>query len=265
MAGLTFAAAAAMAFGPFGNRNGRNSQARVAAPWTSQAPPADANDFSPGPQLAERPLYPYSVIPGGVEDARELKNAMDRDSLVARHYADFDLSKVHVVRLDHDRMEYVSYRLGDQIFWTNHQLHLLKGESVITDGTHEARTRCGNRLSESEQAPVSPKQPLAEAMESPQNAELAPMNEVSAVPSFAAPVLPSLPGPGAPSAAPPGEIVPPVFFPIVGGPTPNTPPGTSVSPTPPVYIPEPDTVVLLAGGLGSLSLFSAFIRRRRKI
>jgi hypothetical protein len=38
-------------------------------------------------QLENRPVYRYSVVPGGVTDARELKWAADHDPVVASHYA----------------------------------------------------------------------------------------------------------------------------------------------------------------------------------
>src|SRR5580704_7067814 len=51
------------------------------------------------PKIPTRPLFPNSVIPGGVENIQELRSAIARDPLVARHYADFDLSKARVIRL----------------------------------------------------------------------------------------------------------------------------------------------------------------------
>jgi hypothetical protein len=42
---------------------------------------------------------------------------------------------------------YVSYRMGDRIYWTRKKLLIPEGELVLTDGVHFARTRCGNRLS----------------------------------------------------------------------------------------------------------------------
>jgi hypothetical protein len=276
---LIFGVAAALVFGAFGGRSARNlnlkppiSVSSESQSLESQGSPAGANasSYLPGSQVKQRPLFPYSVVPGGVESAQELKNAMAHDPVVAGHYADFDVAKARVVRLDQDRMEYVSYRLGDRVYWTNRKLKLLKGESVLTDGKHEARTRCGNQLSETAQAPVSPKQPSVEAMEA-ENPELVPPTELPPAPLFA-PVFPSAagtgatPGPVTPAAGPPGGgVIPPGFFPPVGGggtlgsngPLPPPPP-------PPVSIPEPGTVELLAAGLGALYFFSARIRNRRK-
>jgi PEP-CTERM motif len=222
--------------------------------------------------LPLRTLYPYSVIPGGAYSEQELRNAVERDPVVAHHYADFDLAKVRVIRLDSDRMEYVSYRLGDRIFWTNRQLRLRKGEELITDGTHLARTRCGNRLSDHADAPTSAAQPSAEALNSP-------VPEVARPDLFAGNYLPQefpqlgaplIPSGGGSSGGPTGTIIPPIYYPIVGGgppgssspggPTGGGPPGGGPpGGGPPVNTPEPSSLLLLAGGLGSLW---ALARRR---
>lgn len=95
-----------------------------------------------------RPVYPYSVVPGGVEDARELKWVAEHDPIVAAHYAGFDYDHARVVRLALARTVYVSYRIGNHIYWTHKRLTLHKGEKVITDGRITARTRCANRVEE---------------------------------------------------------------------------------------------------------------------
>ncbi len=45
------------------------------------------------------------------------------------------------------KLVYVSYRIGNKVFWTKHKLALRKGEAMLSDGTNMARTRCGNRIS----------------------------------------------------------------------------------------------------------------------
>ena len=52
-------------------------------------------------------------------------------------------------------MAYVSYRKNNSIFATRKQLRIPKGELVLTDGTHLARARCGNRLSDTPAEPTS--------------------------------------------------------------------------------------------------------------
>jgi hypothetical protein len=192
----------------------------------------------------ERIFYPYSVIPGGARDAAELRVAVAHDSAVARHYADFNLSKTRVVTLSAARAVFVSYRIGDGIFWTKNRMNLAAGETILTDGEHMARTRCGNRISDVPAQPLSKEQPTPEAMEVPaSDVLLAQLESPSELPLGPAPATDiPLPSPGSPaffvppyvpvlllgnSATPPGSP---------GGPSPTpptpTPPGTPV-PTPP--------------------------------
>lgn len=212
-------------------------------------------------KLTGRPLYPYSVIPGGVESGAELKSAVEHDPLVADHYSDFDLGKAHVIVSDSDHMEYVSYRMANHIFWTNHRLLIRKGELLITDGTHTARTRCGNQLSDHAEQPTSPKQPSAQALESPANGN-APDGSAAPPPElFAGNYLPEeFPTPGSHSAVPPGgptgTPIPPIYYPTIGGGTPGS------STTPPAPTPEPGSLLLVALGLGSLA---AFVIRKKKL
>lgn len=95
-----------------------------------------------------RVVYPYSVVPGGVKSVEELKHAIASDPVVSAHYATFDLLSARMIRLDRDRSMHVSYRLGAHVYWTKRELKLDKGETLITDGVHTARTRCGNLISE---------------------------------------------------------------------------------------------------------------------
>jgi len=220
--------------------------------------------------FAGRPLLPYSVIPGGVESAAELRNAIEHDPVVAAHYSDFDLAKARVIRLDRDEMEYVSYRLGDRVFWTKKQLKLHKGETLITDGAHEARTRCGNRLSDHGAQPTSPAQPPDAALDSPtMQSPAAPPHLYAGnylpepTPGPSAPLIPPPPGsPGGPTGSP----IPPIYWPIPPGPPGGGPPvgppgGGPPGGGPPVSTPEPGSLLLLAIGIGSLC---AFARRKSR-
>jgi hypothetical protein len=116
-----------------------------------------------------RPLYPYSVVPGGVNDAKELKWIAEHDPVVAAHYAGFDYDHARVVRLTLARTAYVSYRIGNHIYWMNRRIALHKGEKLITDGRITARGRCGNQVAENPKPEVSPAQPSPEALEKPQD------------------------------------------------------------------------------------------------
>jgi hypothetical protein len=94
----------------------------------------------------ERPVYPYSLIPGGVEDAKELKWVAEHDPIVAAHYAGFDYDHARVVRAALASTVYMSYRVGNRVYWMHHSVTLHKGEKLITDGKIWARARCGNRV-----------------------------------------------------------------------------------------------------------------------
>jgi hypothetical protein len=119
------------------------------------------------PQIENRPVYPYSIVPGGVRDARELKWAADHDPVVRAHYAGFDYDHARVVRLVLARTAYVSYRIGNKVFWTRRRISLRKGETVITDGKITARSRCGNRVEEVPQQATSTSEPPAAKFEEP--------------------------------------------------------------------------------------------------
>ena len=190
--------------------------------------------------------------------SEELRNAINSDSSAARHYAGFDLSSVRTRTLENPRSMYVSYRIGDEIFWTRKPLYLRAGELLITDGTNEARTRCGNRVSATPQLPVSSKEPAVQAFEAEQN--LAPPAAEEALPlqPFAVPgtlsprnefVRSGTEGFVAYDVPPPwvGPYPPPIIPP---SPPPGPPPVPP--PTPPTVTPEPGTGVLLilavAGG-----------------
>ncbi len=117
--------------------------------------------------VEDRPVYPYSVVPGGVKDARELKWIAEHDPVVASHYAGFDYDRARVVRLVLARTAYVSYRIGNRVYWTRRRVTLKKGETVITDGKITARTRCGNRVEEMPQQATSSSEPPAAKFEEP--------------------------------------------------------------------------------------------------
>jgi len=118
-------------------------------------------------QIENRPVYPYSIVPGGIRDARELKWVADHDPVVRAHYAGFDYDHARVVRLVLARTAYVSYRIGNKVYWTRHRISLKKGETVITDGKITARSRCGNRVEEVPQQATSSSEPPAAKFEEP--------------------------------------------------------------------------------------------------
>jgi hypothetical protein len=214
------------------------------------------------------------VIPGGVENPQELKEAMARDPVVATHYRDFNLAALRIVRLESERAVYVSYRVHNDVFWTRKQLKLRAGEKLITDGTRSARTRCGNRISTLPQARTLPSEPSAQELETPQSPEL--YSALNPEPPSLNKVLPFetelSPAPAAPAFVSPGGIgsVPVgglVFPPIPGHslfPPPCIPTKDHPCPPPPCVltkkhpcgppspVPEPETWLLFVPGLAYL-------------
>jgi hypothetical protein len=237
-----------------------------------------------------RPVYPYSVIAGGAQSAQELKEAVATDPVVAQHYADFDTTKAHRVILDAPELVYVSYRIGNKVFWTKNKLALRKGEALLSDGTNMARTRCGNRISVLPVRPNAPAEPSSSDLNGPEFPAIASSPYLAA---YSAPVPALFPGP---TPGGPGPAFMPVapFFPlpggggIIGNRNPSTPPpgggggtpgtgggtpgggggggGTTPPPggggtpgggggtPPPVGVPEPATAVLVLVGLGAAAM-----------
>jgi len=223
--------------------------------------------------LGSPTLYPYSVIPGGVRSAKELAAAIRNDPTVARHYAGFNERAAHVVKLHGDLQAYVSYRIGQEIYWTKKPVTLRKNETVITDGNIEARTRCGNRVSVSPQLPISAKEPAPETLDAviPQIPEIGnlPMGEH---PNFSSllDLKPIETGPetnGGDSFDSPG--IPPNWWASnaptiipVGGTT--LPGGPSLPLPPPVATPEPGTGALLLVAFSAGLIGASFDRARRR-
>jgi hypothetical protein len=202
-----------------------------------------------------RAIYPYSVIPGGVESAAELRNSVTHDPVVAEHYGDFDVARARVVRLNQDRLLYVSYRLGNRVFWSKKRFTLHKGEAVITDGEHMARTRCGNRIAEAPASPVMAAEPEFEAAPPAMAEALAGAPDFLAAP-FAPGDVPLTPPPtsgistgSGSSGGGTGSSGPPIGG--GGGPPSHgvtPPPVTPPIVPPPIPAPEPETLLMLASG-----------------
>lgn len=241
--------------------SGKQDRTRAASNVGKLSPAPNATDSHFGVLTGSRTLYPYSVIPGGVQNAQELRNALEHDPIAAAHYAGFDIGQTHVVRLASDQEMYVSYRLNNRIYWTRKKLKLLKGEAVITDGKNVARTRCGNRLSDAAQSPVAPKQPLDMTLDPSPLPDLAEERPIVMPMALPFPAFSSLLASG-----PEGNVAPP-YFPIVGGgfsPHSSTiPPTTPI--TPPAATPEPDSLVLTAAGISIVLASGWFGYFRRRI
>jgi hypothetical protein len=182
-------------------------------------------------EATRRVVYPYSVIPGGVQSTMELTSAVMHDPVVAGHYSDFDISRAKLVRLDHDELVHVSYRMNNMIYWTKRTYLLHKGEMLVSDGKHQARTRCGNRVSQNPTGNTSKNEPGPTALEVPQDP--APFHAMDLPMMFAMEPPPStdiaIPSGG---ATPPGGVffIPPVIMiPGAAGPKPSTASGPTGS------------------------------------
>jgi hypothetical protein len=119
----------------------------------------------------------------------EVATAIDQDPAVARHYDGVALAAMRVMEVDGPREAYMSYRVGDQIFWTKHKLPLHPGERVLTDGDAAIRARCGNRLSDVPMTPTSDAEPSPEGFESGTTPQIAPSPDLFA--AITAPFAPN--------------------------------------------------------------------------
>jgi len=212
---------------------------------TQSAKPAKSRARIPG-------VYPYSVIPGGVKDADDLRYASLRDYVVRRHYAHFDFSHAHFVPASEAREVYLSYRIRDTVYWTRRKIRLHIGELLLTDGKITARARCGNQISDTANPEVSEEEPAEDVLDQPV-AQLEPGPSFPIRPLLAAPDLPT----GEP--APPKLLAGQFFFPYapIGVPIPT---GRCTAADQLVdghcrpkrkkpVVPEPSTMLLLAAGL----------------
>jgi PEP-CTERM motif len=228
--------------------------------------------------LPRRVVYPYSVIPGGVRTPEDLLEVSEHDRIVGGHYAGFNFRNAKIVELDQPHPVYLSYRLGDKIFWTSKRVSLPKGEKLITDGKMTARVRCANQVSEQPQFPVSAAEPPAGNFETPFDGtagaipfpgDLNGLGSGRELGPIAPPILRT-------STAPfPGGGLPPVFSPPIPSKScappgikeddlmrsGNTKPCPSPKPhshQPPPPVPEPSTLLLVCSGIAGI-----YWRRRK--
>jgi hypothetical protein len=131
---------------------------------TTLATPPETMPVS-DPIPAARRVYRYSVVPGGAADRAELERVLRSDKVVAAHYAGFDVARAHAVTVSASRAVHVSYRKGDKIYWTARKVMLQAGETLLTDGRNEMRTRCANRISDLPRLPVERHAPSPDALD----------------------------------------------------------------------------------------------------
>lgn len=203
-------------------------------------------------------VYPYSVVPGGLKSGQALRQAAAGDKAVARHFAQFDYNRAHLVRLTEPREVYVSYRIRDTVFWTQKRIRLQAGEMLLTDGKITARAKCGNQVSDTAKPEVSNEEPEEDVLDQP--VALEPMGP-------ALPIRASLRAPELPAGQPvPPELYASAFeFPYVSSELPLPPrncallgeaggPECHKRRPPPASTPEPSTMILLASGLAGIGL-----------
>lgn len=235
-------------------RNTTEKEPRVAYAFT---PPQSENRVPNLP--GQRSLYPYSVIAGGVVSAAELTKAIANDPVVAQHYSGFSAVGAHVVNLRQKSSFYVSYRIGEDVFWTKRVIILHKGELLLSDGRYSARARCGNRLSETPQLPVSQQEPMLDAFEKAQPEPPSLPYIANPPPTFfrPSPLLMPIENRFLPRVEPFVPYMPTVGWqpdvPVVSPPqNPLSPP---VQPAPPTITAESGTATLLiVGGFGLWAL-----------
>ncbi len=102
--------------------------------------------------------YAYAVVRSGLYNAQEARLAIVTDPVVRTHYHDINIAALRPIASDGKPM-YVSYRKNNQIYWTSKKVRVPQDETLLSDGTHFVRSRCGNRLSETPQQPTETKKP----------------------------------------------------------------------------------------------------------
>ena len=139
----------------------RRNSAPSAAPDPAMPTAAYEIDAEFQVDASQRPHYRHSVIPGGVYSREELAAVIRRDAVVAAQYDTVDASRVRPTVTLAARKAYVSYRVGDRVFWTRKPVLIPAGETLLTDGATEIRARCGNGVSDVAREPVSDVEPLS--------------------------------------------------------------------------------------------------------
>ncbi len=224
-----------------------NSQTSDLSDLTEKLLPPSDQDV----ELAEeaRLVYPYSIIPGGVRSGDELAAHMVNDPVVSEHYKDFMVQNARLVRADETRMMHVSYRVGDEVYWTQNKVRIPEGELLVSDGDCEARARCGNRVSAAPMEPVAEDEPLTETFDIPQIARLTPPKLPPELPTYDMSMNPGIvldPGlvpvlePG-PQQQAPREINSEMLLPEI--------------PSEFISVPEPGILTLLLTGLAAIFAF----------
>jgi hypothetical protein len=256
----------------------RTSEMKANSPLSMTSNVPYLGGFQPAPKIeirSRRLVYPYSIVPGGVTSADELRQAAAHDSVVASHYAGFNYRRAHLVQVKQAQKVYLSYRLHNKVYWTVRQASLHPGQKLLTDGTLTARTRCGNQVSVLPHVAISPDEPTLAELDRPdamasgiEGLPGSPESRLLAVD----PPLPFGPSRAGPTGivgggGPPGVFVPPPIGgggggPGVGGGGGNGGGGNGGGGGGgghPPETPEPGTIVLVLSGAGII-----FARYRKR-
>jgi PEP-CTERM motif len=212
-----------------------------------------------------RPAYAYSIIPGGVESAEELRQIVEHDPVAAQEFQGFDYQNAHLVTVSEKQSLYVAYRKGDKVYWTKKKIDLHPGETLISDGKIVARTRCGNRVAVAPLGPPGIMDPLQSDFDQPLFSNEMVTNAAEPKPAVYAAAIPSA-QPGAGNALQPiahhKPFMPFLLLPPIAG----IAAGAASSPsahTPLAVAPEPGTMLLLSSGLVGVYLKARKSRRKR--
>jgi len=108
---------------------------------------ANLNATPASVEAGARPVFRHSIVPGGVRSREEVVAAMAKDVVVKAHYVSVKPAALRQVQLSAPLKVHVSYRVGNNVYWTKRPLTVAAGEFVLTDGSVTIRERCGNLLS----------------------------------------------------------------------------------------------------------------------
>jgi hypothetical protein len=245
------------------------SQRNSAAPRSIRGSDSSVENIKSG-----RRVYAYSLVAGGVASEAEFALARATDPVLKTHYRDVG-PHVTLQSLSRDERMYASYRIGNKIYWTRHTVVVHRGETVLTDGQHLIRTRCGNRLSSAAREPTRFIEPPDVSSDRPLPArlivDLPPSVPGSGFDPIRIPV--ELPDPESrPDRSESSEPILPVRPADTSWPSPVLTAAPVIAPNfqprlfvndPPVLLPtpEPGTWLLIASGLG---LIGIRVRRAQK-